>query len=464
MKSNCNLQFLRRRRIAFASAMLLAFVFGCGRDHQYPKPANDRPPDVVVIVTDTLRASHLSFYGYEEKTAPFLAQLAERSTVFRNAFSTSSWTAPATASIFTGQYPTQHGVTMGFFLHQTLAQESLKTKDTGLSLNRIPANMVTLPELFRAGGYTTFGITTNINIGPEIGFDRGFDFFERHHTMHKGGKQGADTVLRQLDDWEFELRKQRPKFIYLHFNDAHAPYGKRKPWYDSNVAHGLNPAISAYDSEISYLDHVLEQCFRKFGWDRDTIVIVISDHGEEFNDHGGTGHGATLYGELNRVLWLVYAPTNGVKAQVIDKNVSQIDLYPTLSELAGLTHPEDIPGRSLVPLLQGNGFTTSIGDDLDSRFLFAHRGNEPGDPDQVWSVTRGNWKLIEKRGGHELYDILTDRAERQNRVDEKPETVESLQVQLNKFKGAATWGTKETSEVEVDTNTLDALRELGYVE
>ena len=118
-------------------------------------------------------------YGAEPEIAPFLGKLAERSAVFEQALSSSSWTAPATASLFTSLYPPQHTVIQGFKVHRAQIAKLDEEGASEIQVNHIPTDITTLPEMFKKAGYRTFGISANINIGKEIGFNRGFDRFER---------------------------------------------------------------------------------------------------------------------------------------------------------------------------------------------------------------------------------------------------------------------------------------------
>jgi arylsulfatase A-like enzyme len=425
-------------------------------------------PDVIVITLDTLRADHLSFYGYEAETAPFLAKLARHGAVFERAFATSTWTAPTTASIFTGLYPTQHGVTTGFFAQRDRIEEVERSGSATLSMKRIARNLSTLPERFREAGYTTFGVAANVNVGPELGFNEGFDHFERLHGMKIMESGTAEQVVQQLESWTPQLRAGGPNFVYLHFNDVHWPYIGRKPWYADLLVEFGDQKRAAYDSQIAYVDHALERVFKRFRWRRNAIVVVVADHGEELGDHGHTGHGMFMYRELLQALWLVHAPAAGVSAQVIESNVSQIDLLPTLLELAGLAPGSELPGRSLRPLLlqpEGAAERSALEEELKSRALFAHRFK----PRKVrgrdlWAVVQGRWKLIDNLGSLELYDTLADPDEKRDLAGEQSEVVERLQLELSAFRDAASWGEGESAAVEVDEASIEALRELGYVE
>ena len=208
---------------------------GCG-----DSPA---PPNVAVIVVDTLRADHLPFHGYERDTAPFLDRLASRSVVFDTAWSTSSWTAPATASLFTGRYPSQHGVLTGLSLFrrnqavvETLGAANDPRDDDPTwremverttSLNAIPERLETLPELFAGRGYRTYAVADNVNVCEEEGFAAGFGRFD------SGDYRGATEVVDRALRWKDEMRSgEAPFFLYVHLMDPHQPYHDRAAEFD----------------------------------------------------------------------------------------------------------------------------------------------------------------------------------------------------------------------------------------
>ena len=145
-------------------------------------------------------------------------------------------------------------------------------------------------------------LAANINIGGAIGFDRGFDRFER---MRRASAADVDVRPQQ---WMSERVEDQPLFVYLHFNDVHAPYKSQSPWFTPH-SDRLENIKARYDSEISYVDDTLRKMFERFGWlDGDTVVAVLSDHGEEFEEHSQVGHHVTLYRELVQILTLFYAP------------------------------------------------------------------------------------------------------------------------------------------------------------
>lgn len=431
-------------------AVLLAVAGSCGA-----APEPDEPPDLVLIVIDTLRPDHLDLYGYERETAPFLTQLAERSTVFEHAYSTSSWTAPSTASIFTGMYPNRHGVLMGFRAQRNTAEAEADEELEALELVTLPA-LPTLVEQLRAAGYGTFGVASNINIGEQLGFDRGFDRFERMI------KDDAEVLAQRVLSWREEL-DAGPSFLYLHFNDVHKPYHARDPWYAEHED-DLEDLVARYDSEITYLDGWIEHLHDELGWDEDTVVMLVSDHGEEFRDHGKLGHGYSLYRELNQVLMMIALP--GALASRVDAHVSLVDVLPTLLDAAGFQPFEYAQGTSLLPLVRGDTEA-----EFERRTLFAHRirGKDPAplyERKPVWSAIRGRWKLIrrDREAGIELYDLHEDPGELRDLAGERPELVEELSHALATFEERTERLEGERVEVQVDSELFEHLRELGYAD
>jgi arylsulfatase A-like enzyme len=432
-------------------------------------------PNIVVILIDTLRPDHLGFYGYPRETAPFLRELASRSTVFLEAVSTSSATAPATASLFTGLYPTRHGVNRGFFAQK----RELATVDQGgtgtLRLVRMPRDVKTLPELLRDTGYRTFGLAANINIGPEMGFDRGFDRFERldleritgaHQAEIIGDRPlrsaSAEEVYERLLAWEKEIRSGAPYFLYLHLNDPHEPYHKRAPWY----RHSLSPndrAISAYDSEISSADRMLEKLYRRFELERNTLLFVLSDHGEAFGEHGLTSHPRSLYRVLNRILWMVSAPSLSVRTAAVVDRVSMVDVLPTLLDLVTPGEAPNRDGRPLRALLEGE--TPELSEALEERSVYAHRVAGPAkDRHESWAVMRGDWKLLEESGQLALYHTRADPEEKQDQLHAQPGVRAELEPELRAFQNQGREQGGEATEVQLDRATLERLKALGYAD
>ncbi|MET0555230.1 MAG: sulfatase [Vicinamibacteria bacterium] len=401
-----------------------------------------RRPNVVVILVDTLRADHLPAYGYARDTAPFLQTLAAEGVVFENAWSTSSWTAPATASLFTSLHPQQHGVVHGL---------DRNTTDGRRLVNRIPAAVETLAEMFKDAGYLTLGVSDNAHVSRETGFDQGFDEFE------SATGATAERLHKWVRDHRPRMAKQ-PYFLYVHYVEPHEPYLPREPWYSQYARDGrAHPThakfVDAYDSEIRSLDDGLGRLYRACGWSEDTVVIVTSDHGEEFGDHGGGGHAHSLYSEVLRVPLVVHGVPGAVPHRV-DEPVSLIDVMPTLRELIGRPADARAEGLSLLGLLRGGG------QGFD-RPLFAHLVQfETG---RIWEATiEGEWKRLRLRpGAPQLYNLADDPQE----AHDLSETLPSVAAALDR-RGSALAARMPVLPAAVDTavspQTAESLRALGY--
>lgn len=449
-----------------------------------PATSPGSSPNVVVILVDTLRPDHLGFHGYHRETAPFLSQLAERSVVFENAVSTSSWTAPSTASLFTGLHPLRHEVTLGVVAHSDRLEQSTESGAAAgsrtLTLNRLPDAARTLPELFREHGYKTYGIAANPNLDSDIGFSRGFDRFEvaKKYGAPKESGLGtesakrflgyadAEEVYTRLSEWREEIQSGGgPYFLYLHLNDVHPPYTRRDEYYREPAPGGREDAAT-YDSEIGYTDDVIERIYADFGLSENAIVAVLSDHGEAFGEHGRIFHKVGLYRELNQILLMLCAPSLGVGNAVVRERVSIMGLLPTLLELSGHEVPAGIDGISLVPLLRGvaDSRRENLEKRLRERVLVAHRvPKDPSDP-VAWAAMKGRWKLIDEGGRIELYDTETDAEELHDLALGRPDERRTLEAELEAFRVGVVPLDSETVEMRLAPDAVEALRELGYAD
>ncbi len=459
-----------RRWIRSSPGLALVLLAACGESPPEVPAGDDPRPDVVVITIDTFRPDHLASNGYGQSTAPFLEGLMERSVVFERAYSTSSWTAPSTGSLMTGLYPLRHGVVEGFLANRKRSEALDSLVGTSIVLNQLPKDQPTLPELFRDAGWATWGVSSNINIGSEIGFDRGFDRFHRFPDM-----KPAEHLANRIRDWNRDGSGGKPRFFYLHFNDVHEPYEERSPWFEQGLGEEdlgketeeLQRTVAAYNSQISYLDGVLESLYRDLGWDSDTILMVVSDHGEELGERGKVGHHFSLYDELMRVLMMVSAPDLELPPKRIRTNASLIDVLPTVADLAGLPIPEGLDGLSLVPLIGEGPVPQKVSREFRRRTLFGHRlrhriraGKEA---EQMWAAVRGPWKRIEKEGKSRLYQTEKDPAETRDRSKKATDVDTGLRLAMEEFQALGI-RVGEQQEVELDRETLEALESLGYIQ
>ena len=314
----------------------------------------DGPPNVILICHDTVRADHLGCYGYERDTTPFLDELAARGMRFADTSATASWTKPSVPSFLTGTFPCQHGV-----------YEGSSRFETGRITDVLPDKSVTLAEVFQERGYRTGAFVHNAQLRYGNGFEQGFDLYAQENW-------DARELRWRGVDW-LDQGGDEPFFLYLHFLDAHWPYpapdsyatrfagketvapfrGRESKALRSALNSGeiemteahREALIALYDGSLRYIDdslRALDDALALRGLDDNTIVCVVSDHGEEFGEHGYIGHGNGLYQGLLSVPWILYVP--GEEPRVVEQPVSLVDLFPTLVSAAGLETEHKLPG------------------------------------------------------------------------------------------------------------------------
>ena len=325
-------------------AAIFALVAACGG-------ATDPPPNVLLVSIDTLRADRLGCYGHGRDTTPALDRLArERAVRFARAVAEAPWTLPSHVTMLSGLHPLSHGV----------RKPDLAPSD----------EVALLAERLR-GSHYSFAITDGGWISEHWGFARGFDSFQARD-------QDIDRSVEQVLEYVRHRRDKGPWFGFLHTYDVHCPYDPPPPYagrFASPEAEPIevagrcgNPDFNSmhvtpgqarylsdrYDEDVRRVDDALGVLFEALGaldlW-KDTVVIVTSDHGEEFLEHGQIGHERTLSEEALAIPLLVAAP--GVAPRVVEEVVGLADLVPTVLELAGRVREGRLDGRSLVPLLRG---------------------------------------------------------------------------------------------------------------
>lgn len=453
----------------------------------------DRPQAVILFLADTLRADHLDAWGYGRETAPTLSRLATEGVRFERTIAQGTWTKVSVSSILTSLYPATTGVA---------------------DLNdRVAAEETTLAEAFRGAGYATFatssvpfsGQLTNLHQGVEVLYEfeaRGKGEPEYHA---KTAKTWVDRFLEWLD-----LHHDVPVFAFIHAMDPHSPFRPVPPfdtmWTQPGDAerfeeqsakiepHIQNPLMRRfmaptrdelatagvdeasfvahekawYDGSIRGLDTELDRLVARLGelgLAERSVLAFVSDHGEEFLEHGRHWHGQTVYGEVANVPLMLWG--RGVPAgRVVSETVQNIDLMPTLLELAGVPVPERAQGRSLVPLWSGQGdqrprpafveYRVDGSDEPGLHTSFAMVGDRFK---LVWNVDAGDGVPE-----HELYDHHADPLDLQDVADEHPETVERMRAELERWR---TWAESQklaTDDVsEMSAEELERLRSLGYL-
>ena len=343
--------------------------------------------NLVLVLLDTLRADHVGFGGYRRPTTPRLDALASEGTVFTRAYAPSSWTRPSTATLLTGLAPSDHGV--------------------HTRRGRLPDSLSTLAGRLRAGGWATSALSSNPNVLPYWGFDRGF---ERFVDVNSEDWPRNDDVRRMvgLAMDELERIRNRPFFLYLHVNQIHAPYIPPEADRRAVAGEGSRP-VDRYDGEIRFTDQEVGRFWdrlRSLGLADRTLLVVVGDHGEEFGEHGGVYHGTTLYEEVLKVPLFLRYPSVVPSGRRIDRRVRLVQLMPTILSLLNVQSPGLRP-RSLLQPPDGKEADRPAIDyftlDLDERLMQA--------------VLDGRWKYIaalRPARKEELYDLGSDPGERRN--------------------------------------------------
>ncbi|MFC1589919.1 sulfatase [Candidatus Omnitrophota bacterium] len=435
-------------KVIFTIAVLCAAILSSA-DLVHGRQDTPRAPNVVIVSIDALTTSHLPFHGYAKDTAPFLRGLSERGVIFKNAFSTCSWTAPSVASLLTSLYPFQHG------LVRRIDPKNIKKEEWSARLNKLPQEVTTLAEVMRDSGFRTYAAVSNPHICKELNFDQGFTEFRSYDS------NSANVINSKLKEWEMSIKEKAPYFLFIHYLDPHSPHIGRDPWYEKQEDEMAN-SIAAYDSEIRFVDEKIKEMFDLFGWGENTLLIVTSDHGEEFGGHGVWGHGYTLYSKVIHVPLLIYFPDGGVKSETVEDNISLIDIVPTVRELAGLPPGEHDEGISLVPYLKQKET------DLEPRRIFSYLTRKKYEYKTdlvVKSVIYGDWHyIVSSPGSEEIYNLKDDPEERFNRIDDSKAIADQLKAELSGFEKNCKKYEQAVAETGLEKEKIEELKALGYLQ
>jgi len=317
-----------------ASAISIVGWTGC-REESPPRP------NVLVIVLDTLRADHLGVAGYERATSPNLDRFARENLNFTRAFTAAPWTPPSIATLFSGLYPSSHAMV-----------PLDKPPWSGDLSIRFDDSVLTLAEMLGGAGYRTAAVSSNPWITPEFGFAQGFGSFDV--KVDARAEKITELGLARID----ELRRSGdPFFLYLHYLDPHDPYsppddhrifgGQR---VEGNYSPKMREAIDLYDGEIHYLDKSLGRLFTELRARQlydGLVIVLLGDHGEQFEEHGHLGHGWQLFDEELRVP-LVVKPVGATRGRSIESVASIVDVLPTILPLTGQDTPAALQGVNLL--------------------------------------------------------------------------------------------------------------------
>jgi arylsulfatase A-like enzyme len=406
-------------------AVALLALAGC---HTEPT-AVTTPPNIIIYLVDTLRRDHLGIYGYSRDPAPRLTAFADDAVRFERAFSPSSWTRPAVASLLSGIYPAEHGA---------------RTR-----LDKIAPGVELIGEYLRDAGYRSAAFVSNVNVLPIWGFDRGFDVFVDVDSEHKNSHSDAvnDAVFEHLD-----AGASAPFLLYIHTRDPHQPYEPPPPfdqlWPETAPADATNRPdtkkppwvtknIQRYDGEVSYNDDQFGKLMDRLkndGLYRNSLIVFTADHGEEFFEHGVWGHGQSLFGEVVRIPLLIKLPGNRHGGSVVDARATLVDLLPTLLSAAGVAAPETLAGIDLLPAMESREEPPP-----DERPLFFELDliGQTGKRTISSAMIRGRFKYTARSQPTReigLWNLDLDPNEITNLANEMPETREEFAESIEAYR------------------------------
>lgn len=433
-------------------------------------------PNVILISIDTLRQDGVGAYGSTTSTTPAINAVAEGGAIFENAYSHSPWTLPSHAALFTGLTPTHLGIR--------------KVED------RLGKKALLLSEVLNNYGYSTGAVTSYVLVSQAYGFSQGFDDFNYSRDYN------ADMIVSLASKY-INSHKKKKFFLFLHFYDPHWPYHPKldiakkfytgsptrelaqfhntMDYYDWAVKALKGPeefvkfSKSMYEAEINYVDQALGRLFSNLvnaGMINRTVILITSDHGEEFKEHGLMGHGLTLYDEVLKVPFIVRYPAQIPKNTSIDMRVQLTDLFPTILSMLGIENP--------VKFLDAKDLTSElIINESTTQHSFIAETAMSGEP--RFAVIEENTKYITPFELHfgesitlshptEVYDLESDAAETQNLAESQPTLTSHLKKELsdkleNIEKNRNEHGSMSAGESRaLSAEEIERLRSLGYIQ
>lgn len=396
-----------------------------------------RDCNVIIIGFDALQAKRVRHLGYWRDATPTLDGLARRGISFSKHYSVSSWTVPSFMSYFTSRYPSQHRVVNKFTIFTEEKQEVS-------NLKKLAPGVLTLAQAFKEKGYITGGFTGDAGVNAMFGYNEGFDAYTDERTFGSIARS-AGHALQWLDE-----NQGKKFFMFLHGYDAHGQFSELPENYTSRYASPNHDRfdISAkaqqqlrekglfegklalskeeveawnawYDGKIRDADErigdFLQEIERR-GLLKNTVIIVISDHGTEMFEHQRTDHGFSLYNELIRVPLIIVWPERNI-GKIIPTQVSSLDLLPTIFDIVGIKKDgiwqKQIQGESLLPVITAAG--------TNNRPVFSETDYRNYTHQRSY-ISPDEWKIIVtmERGKVELYDLTSDPGENLNLAEKEP--------------------------------------------
>jgi arylsulfatase A-like enzyme len=359
-------------------------------DEDPPAPIDRPRPDLLLVTIEAVRADHVGSYGYARDTTPRLDAWAASAAAFEHAYTTSPVTDRALASFVGGLYPTAFSEAQDYWEHA------------------VDPRRVLLAERLADAGYET-GAIHSFRLFSEHGLDQGIEKVALLTT--KATQDARACTTRAIRMWKHLRERDGPAFLWVHYYEPHSRYTPP----EAHRAWGGERPLDLYDAELRYVDQEIGRLLDAVAATqspRGTLVVVTSDHGEEFGDHGGKGHARQLYDESVRVPLWIAGP--GISPRRIGGRVSLVDLMPTVLDLLEIPVPAHLQGVSQAAVLRGG--------ELVRRPIFIEQYRHGSERVQKLAVVDGDDKLLFDRDAQlfELYDLRADPAELDDRADAEP--------------------------------------------
>lgn len=481
--------------IISVSIILTSFIMELNvMDSEFIPEVNEElknTPNIIIITIDALRADHLSCYGYDKIKTTNIDEFAKDSIIFRNAFPTTSWTTPSMMSMLTGKHPTVHGC---IDIHHAT-----------------PKSILLISQILKSYNYQTYAIVANKQLYYKYGFSRGFDkYLEygdiqclkyfRETRVYLVSKMIQTTLLEKINilkdttQWvtnEFKIflnnKNKEPFFLWVHYLDPHGPYSPPKEYipdaYESSEnswnylksttlsydcgnlnKKNMSSILNLYDGEILYVDDklgkVLDLIKERKIYDN-SLIIISSDHGEEFWEHNGTGHGLTLYKEVLNIPLIVKLPYgyNSNPTITTFNNPVQLTSIPrTILQILGINGYKAFGENSILDIT--NSFNNE-----DNNLFYETTLENP----YLMKIRTENYSLIynQKSEKVKLYNLNSDPYEQNDISNSSPEKRDELLKKLLLWKEEELVEKKiygEANNMGMDTESLEEIRGLGYIE
>ncbi len=434
---------------------------------------NKEGPKVILIVLDTLRSDHLGCYGYERDTSPNIDTFISDCAVFENAYAQSPWTLPSHVSILYSLNSANHQV---YYNDQ-----------------KIDNSLVSSASFFRKNGYFTHAFTGGGYTSNIYGFSKGFDWYEEP----VGGRYAplpideAEKLFDYTSQW-IKNNKDKKFFLFLHTFQIHGPYICPSPWNEMFLddsakwnkmyprifldTYGedypfsqeeINNIISLYDGEIRYTDETLIMpllsLLKELGIYENSMIIITSDHGEEFYDHAGWLHGSTVYNEQIHVPLVIKFPKQEFKGTRVKPICRLIDIMPTIFEALSIPYPKGtMEGKSLMSLV--------LGDEREDRTFISDLAYKsvPDPCPSLIATNQNQWKLIVEKSKEgikniEFYNLEEDRKEKINMLGRHRDLSERMISNLDEYYQKHLKLLRHKEKVILDEKLKEKLRALGYI-